>query len=69
MTGLATRPGRHCFSFRLWFAGYDVESRGDTGTIRQTACGIAGDLPARKVTLQSDHHGAATVATPICKMQ
>ena len=41
MTGLAARPDRHCFSFRLWFAGDAFESWGDSGTIRQTACGIA----------------------------
>lgn len=29
MTGQAARPGRHCFSFRLWFAGDDFESRGE----------------------------------------
>ncbi len=28
MTGQAARPGRHCFSFILWFAGYDFENRG-----------------------------------------
>jgi hypothetical protein len=69
MTSQAARPGRHCFSFRLWFAGYDFESRGDTGTIRQTACGIAGDLPARRGNFQGDRHGAAILTTPICKMQ
>jgi len=69
MTGQAARPGRHCFSFRLWFAGYDFENRGLHRDYQANSVRHCQDLPARRGTFQGDRHGAATVATPICKMQ
>lgn len=42
MTGLAARPGRRCFSFMLWFAGYDFESRVTQGLSGKQRAALSG---------------------------